>query len=93
MDEVRLDDFSAALGAGWEMEADGERHPAELVEASALHGSVREAGGFRLEFRGPVDPAYQQGLLTFRRDGREYEIFVTALSRDASGTVYEAVFY
>ena len=32
MDEVRLDDFSAALGAGWEMEADGERHPAELVE-------------------------------------------------------------
>jgi hypothetical protein len=93
MEALALDDFSGAIGAGWEMEAGGASHAAELLEASALHGSPREGGGFRLEFRGPADPPYQQGLMTFRRDGRDYEIFVTAISRDGSGTVYEAVFY
>ncbi len=90
---LSLDDFAAHVGEQWEMDVGGTVLAVELTDASPLKESGREGGSFRLEFRGPVDPAYQQGIATFRRDGAEHEIFVVAIGRDPSGTLYEAVFF
>ena len=93
MKALSLDDFAPGIGEPYEMEVNGTAYPAELIEASALNDSGREGGSFRLEFRGPVDPAFQQGTFTFRRDGAAHDIFVVAIGRDQSGTRYEAVFF
>jgi hypothetical protein len=93
MAALSLDDFAPHLGHGWKMDVAGSELPVELIDASPLSDSGREGGSFRLEFRGPVDPAYQQGTAIFRRDGTEHEIFVVAIGRDREGTRYEAVFF
>lgn len=93
MAPLSLDDFAPHFGPGWEMDVGGAVLPVELVAASPLSDSGREGGSFRLEFLGPVDPAYQQGTATFRRDGAAHEIFVVAIGRDQAGTRYEAVFF
>ena len=93
MAPLSLGDFAPHLGEGWEMDVGGTVLPAELIHASPLSDSGREGGSFRLEFRGPVDPAFQQGTATFRRDGAAPEIFVVAIGRDEAGTRYEAVFF
>jgi hypothetical protein len=88
-----LDHFSGAVGEAFEMEVNGASLPVELLEVSPLPDSGRAGGSFRLEFRGPVDPAYSQGTFVFRRGEEAHEIFVTAIARDQAGTRYEAVFY
>ena len=93
MAALTLDDFAGAVGARFEMEAGEHRLPVELTSASPLPPSDREGGSFRLEFLGPVDPAFMYGTFVFRRDGRADEIYVTALGRDENGTRYEAVFF
>jgi len=93
MAALSLGDFAPAVGERYEMEVGGTCYPVELIEASALNDSGREGGSFRLEFRGPVDPAFQQGLFTFRRGGEAHDIFVVAIARDEAGTRYEAVFF
>ena len=93
MDPLTLDDFAGAVGERFEMEAGGEIYPAELLDASALPPSDRPGGSFRLEFRGPYEPAFMHGTFVFRRDGRADEIYVNAIARDQDGTRYEAVFF
>ncbi len=93
MEPVSFDQYSGAVGEQFEMEVNGEALPVELIEASPLRDSGRPGGSFRLEFRGPADPAYQQGTFTFRRGEQAHDIFVTAIGRDQSGTRYEAIFY
>ncbi|HEX8365764.1 MAG TPA: hypothetical protein VF603_10840 [Allosphingosinicella sp.] len=93
MTPLSLDDFAPSVGERYEMEVDGTVYPAELIVASPLNDSGREGGSFRLEFRGPADPAFQQGTFTFRRDGTEHAIFVVGIGRDEAGTRYEAVFF
>lgn len=90
---LSLDDFAPAIGEGFEMVVGDAVYPAELIEASPLNDSGREGGSFRLEFRGPVDPAFKQGTFIFRRNGEAHEIFVVAIGRDEAGTRYEAVFF
>ncbi|MEA3018464.1 MAG: hypothetical protein QOI38_3186 [Sphingomonadales bacterium] len=93
MASLSLDDFAPSVGERYEMEVDGTAYPVELIDASPLNDSGREGGSFRLEFRGPADPAFQQGTFTFRRDGAGHDIFVVAVGRDGTGTRYEAVFF
>ena len=93
MAALRLDDFAPNVGESYEMEAGGAAYPAELIEAAPINDSGREGGSFRLEFRGPVDPAFRQGTFIFRRGGEAHEIFVVAIARDEAGTRYEAVFF
>ncbi|HEX8216823.1 MAG TPA: hypothetical protein VF577_05095 [Allosphingosinicella sp.] len=93
MSALTLDDFAPALGERFEMVVGDSVHPAELIEASPLNDSGREGGSFRLEFRGPPAPAFQQGTFTFRRNGEEHDIFVVAIGRSEAGTRYEAVFF
>ena len=93
MAALSLDDFSSGVGERWEMEVGGTAYPAELAKAAPLNDSGREGGSFRLEFRGPADPAFQQVTFTFRRGGEAHDIFVVAIGRDEAGTRYEAVFF
>ena len=93
MADLALEDFADAVGERFEMEVAGETYPVELIEASPLPPSNRAAGSFRLEFRGPGEPIFGQGTFTFRRGGREDEIFVCPIGRDQAGTRYEAVFF
>ena len=91
MAQLTLVDFT--VGDRFDMEVAGTGYPVELIDASPLIESGREGGSFRIEFRGPYEPAFQQGTFLFRRDGEAHEIFVTAIGRDQSGTRYEAVFF
>jgi hypothetical protein len=93
MAALSLEDFSSGVGERYEMDVAGTTYPAELVKAEPLSDSGREGGSFRLEFRGPADPPFRQGVFTFRRNGEGHEIFVVAIARDEAGTRYEAVFF
>lgn len=93
MTALSLDDFSSGVGESYEMEVGDTAYPAELTKAVPLTDSGREGGSFRLEFRGPAEPAFQQGTFTFRRGGEAHDIFVVAIGRDETGTRYEAVFF
>lgn len=91
MANLTVGDF--AVGEQWEMAGADGTCPVELIEASPLADSGRDGGAFRLEFRGPFEPVMPQAIYSFRRDGAEHEIFVTAIAREEAGTRYEAVFY
>ncbi|HEX8526958.1 DUF6916 family protein [Allosphingosinicella sp.] len=93
MGDLSLADFSGAIGQPYEIEAEGQRHRMDLIAAEELGPSGREAGSFRLEFRGPFEPILPQAIYGFRRDGETREIFVTPVGREAEGTRYEAIFF
>ena len=90
--ELRLEDFEAFVGETYELEAGGETLSATLETVQALPRSVREAGAFRLEWRGPREPLLPQSIYSFRRDGRSFDMFVVPVARDDRGTLYEAIF-
>lgn len=93
MDQLALDDFADTIGEPYLVEAGGAEHALVLEKAVPLSGSVRAGGGFRLEFRGPAEPILPQSIYGLRHGNRAHEIFVVPVGRDASGTLYEAVFY
>lgn len=86
-------DFSGWLGHSFIVSVGGHRLMLTLEAAQELPGSVREAGGFRLEFLGPADPMLNQGIFPFEIGSERYELFIVPLGRDESGARYEAVFY
>ncbi len=92
MADLSIDDFAPYVGSDYQVEAAGQGFALTLKEARPLPQSVREAGSFTLLFRGPPDPLLPQAIYTFRRDGREQDIFIVPVARDTSGTEYEAVF-
>jgi hypothetical protein len=89
---LRLEDFEGGVGEAYEMDARGEPLPVTLETLQALPPSGREAGAFRLEWRGPREPVLPQATYSFRRDGRSFEMFVVPVARDDRGTLYEAIF-
>jgi hypothetical protein len=88
-----IGDFSGRVGDSFTVRVGGHCLMLALEAAQELPGSVREAGGFRLEFLGPADPMLAQGIFPFEIDGERYELFIVPLGRDESGARYEAVFY
>ena len=88
-----LSDFSGWVGHSFAVPVRGHRLMLALEAAQELPGSMREAGGFRLEFLGPADPMLNQGIFPFEIEGELYELFIVPLGRDDRGTRYEAVFY
>jgi hypothetical protein len=88
-----IGDFSGWVGHGFAVPVGGHRLMLTLEAAQELHGSLRDAGGFRLEFLGPADPMLVQGIFPFEIEGDCYELFIVPLGRDDRGTRYEAVFY
>ena len=88
-----LGDFSGRVGHSFAVPVGGHLLMLTLGAAQELHGSQRDAGGFRLEFIGPADPMLPQGIFPFEIEGDRYELFIVPIGRSAEGTRYEAVFY
>jgi hypothetical protein len=90
--DLTLDDFADCVGESYELVfADGTL-PIVLEQAQALPRSVREAGAFRLEWRGPAEPVLTQAIYRFRRGSETFDLFMVPVGRDGQGTLYEAIF-
>lgn len=90
--ELSLADFEGFVGEPHEIVfADGTL-PVVLEKAQGLPRSMREAGSFRLEWRGPADPMLTQATYRFRRGEQLFDMFIVPVGRDSGGTVYEAIF-
>jgi hypothetical protein len=92
MRELKLEDFSGAVGETFSIEVEGATLGLSLVAAQELPRLVREGGSFRLEWLGPVEPVLPQAIYPIRQGEETYEIFIVPLSTGPSGTRYEAVF-
>ena len=90
--ELSLADFEGFVGEPYEIVfADGTL-PVVLEKAQGLPRSMREAGAFRLEWRGPAEPILVQAIYRFRRGEQLLDMFIVPVGRDSSGTLYEAIF-
>jgi hypothetical protein len=92
MQELRWTDFDGQEGMVYQVETEGGAFALALEAAVELPPSGRAEGSFRLEFRGPVDPILPQAIYRFRRDDEFGDIYIVPVGRDATGTLYEAVF-
>jgi hypothetical protein len=90
MRELSIDDFEAHVGEAYGL--DGSDISLILESASALPGSARPGGGFRLAFRGPREPVLPQAIYAMRRGEEVLDLFIVAIDRTEAGTEYEAVF-
>lgn len=90
--ELSLADFEGFVGEPYEVVfADGTL-PVVLEKAQGLPRSMREAGAFRLEWRGPAEPMLVQAIYRFRRGEQLFDMFIVPVGRDERGTLYEAIF-
>jgi len=90
--DLSLSDFEGRVGQPFELVfADGTL-PIVLEKTQALPGSVREAGSFRLEWRGPEEPVLPQAIYRFRGGEEMFDMFIVPVGRDSTGTLYEAIF-
>jgi hypothetical protein len=64
-----------------------------LADAQVLPGSLRDGGGFRLEFLGPLQPMLGQGNFRFLVGAEPHEIFLVPLGPVADKMRYEAIFF
>ena len=90
MTNPALTDF--AEGTVFAVTTADDVHELTLETAAELAPSVRPEGSFRLAFRGPFEPILPQGIYPFRAGEFGCEIFIVPIGRDASGTLYEAIF-
>jgi hypothetical protein len=90
--ELSLADFEDFVGEPHEIVFADGTVPVVLEQAQGLTRSEREAGAFRLEWRGPADPSLVQAIYRFRRGERLFDMFIVPIERDSGGTLYEAIF-
>lgn len=90
---LTIEHFRPHVGQTYEAAPGEARVPLVLAAAEPLEGSVREGGGFRLEFTGPLDTLLDQVIHPLHRDGACQEIFLVPIAQSAQGYTYEAVFY
>jgi len=90
--DLSLADFEGCVGETYEIVFSDATLPVVLEKAEGLPRSMREAGAFRLEWRGPVDPVILQAIYRFRRGDQEFDMFIVPVGRDQRGTLYEAIF-
>jgi hypothetical protein len=89
---LKFEDFSSHVGHYYELLVGGGSLSVRLDEPQPLPGSQRQGGGFRLVFRGPIQPQLPQGSYMFRYRGNSDQIFIVPISADPRGVAYEAVF-
>jgi len=90
---LRLRDFEGRTGSPFRIAFQGESQDLILMAARELPGSPRAEGGFRLEFRGPLEPRLPQAIYAFEIDGVAHEIFIVPIGFAIDGLLYEAVFF
>ena len=89
MDDLKASDF--AVGDSFEVQAEGATHLLVVEDASELPRAAREAGAFRLLFRGPVQPLLPQATYTLKGSGRTDDIVIVPVAADADAVRYEAI--
>ncbi|MBV8688358.1 MAG: hypothetical protein JOZ90_15825 [Alphaproteobacteria bacterium] len=90
--DLSLDHFSGAVGEQYRIVFPDGELPLVLETAQPLPRSMRDAGAFRLEWRGPVEPVVAQGTYRLVRDDDTFDMFIVPVGRDQRGTLYEAIF-
>jgi hypothetical protein len=90
--ELSLADFEGFVGEPYEIVFADGTIAIVLEKAQGLPRSTREAGAFRLEWRGPVEPVLAQAIYRLRRDEQQFDMFIVPVGRDERGTLYEAIF-
>jgi hypothetical protein len=89
---LTFDDFAGHLGKAYDILVGGGRLRVVLDEAQPLPGSPRTGGGFRLVFRGPLQPIIPQGIYPVQRGSETHEIFMVPIAQAPTGIHYEAIF-
>jgi hypothetical protein len=90
--ELSLADFEGFVGERHEIVFADGTIPIVLEKAEGLPRTMREAGAFRLEWRGPAEPILGQATYRLRRGEQQFDMFIVPVGRDERGTLYEAVF-
>ena len=90
MDDLRVSDF--AVGDSFEVQAGDAVHALVVEDAKELPRAAREAGAFRLLFRGPAQPVLPQATYTLKGSRRSDDVFIVPVSADAEAVRYEAIF-
>lgn len=90
--DLSLNDFEDFVGEPYEIVFADGTFPIVLEKAEGLPRSMREAGAFRLEWRGPAEPILAQAIYRFQRGERQFDMFIVPVGRDERGTLYEAIF-
>ena len=90
--DLSLKDFEDFVGEPYEIVFTDGTLPIVLEKAEGLPRSMREAGAFRLEWRGPAEPVLIQAIYRFRRGEEQFDMFIVPVGQDARGTLYEAIF-
>jgi hypothetical protein len=90
--ELSLADFEGFVGQPHDIVFTDGTISMVLEKAEPLPRSMREAGAFRLEWSGPVEPILAQAIYRFQRGEEHFDMFIVPVGRDARGTVYEAIF-
>ncbi len=92
MGDPSIEDFAPKVGESFSIPAGDGAMAMTLETAQPLPAGVREAGSFRLVFRGPPEPALAQAIYPFAHGGRTFDIFIVPIARDEAGMLYEAIF-
>jgi len=64
-----------------------------LAKAQAIPGSLRDGGGFRLEFHGPLQTLLGQGTFRFLVGDHGEDIFIVPIGPIEDRMRYEALFF
>lgn len=85
--------FREQLHTQFKTQTGGQPLQLELVEVTERDDSPK-IEFFSLHFLGPVKPRLEQKIHRLEHGQLgEFEIFLTAISADAQGTVYESIFH
>jgi|SoiMethySBSTD1v2_1073268.scaffolds.fasta_scaffold164865_4 hypothetical protein len=93
MRSLTLADFKPFLRKPMKVKAAAGVFELLLSDAQAIPGSMRDGGGFRLVFLGPLQPMLGQGNFRFLVGAEPHEIFIVPLGPVADKMRYEAIFF
>jgi len=93
LDDLNSKLFREQLNTRFNVHAGGQRLPLELVEVTE-DAAAKQMDCFSLHFFGPFNPRLPQQIHRLEHEKLgTLEIFLTAISADGKGTMYEAVFH
>lgn len=93
LDDLNSKLFREQLNTKFSVHAGGQLLPLELVEV-AEETTAKQMDCFSLYFLGPFNPRLPQQIHRLEHEKLgTLEIFLTAISADGKGTMYEAVFH
>jgi len=93
LDDLNSKVFREQLNTKFNVNMGGQPLALELVEIAEKNDSPR-IEFFSLHFLGPVRPILPQQIHRLEHEKLDtFEIFMTPISADSEGTVYEAIFH